>query len=101
PSTYYSYVIDNPPNVKSIVMENAGVGKLRPAPDLTIQQTNGLISLQWPAWASSYSVYTATNLTPPVVWERSTTDPILSNNVRRLSFPTEAKGSRFFRLQSQ
>lgn len=28
PSAYYSYTLDNPANVKSIVMAGAGVGKL-------------------------------------------------------------------------
>ncbi|MFO1511917.1 MAG: LamG-like jellyroll fold domain-containing protein [Verrucomicrobiota bacterium] len=57
------------------------------------------LALNWPGWASSLQLYSATNLSPPVIWNLVTNVPGLSNDVFTLNLPM-AGDQQFFRLQS-
>lgn len=53
----------------------------------------------WPASNGIFSLMAATNLTPPVAWQRATNVPALSNGVWRVWLPDEGL-QKFFRLQT-
>ena len=55
--------------------------------------------LSWPADAGSFSLHSATNLTPPVAWTPLTNAPALVSNQWRVTLPTATNSQRFFRLQ--
>ncbi|MGH8247898.1 MAG: hypothetical protein ACREUU_15870, partial [Gammaproteobacteria bacterium] len=59
----------------------------------------GLITLVWPATSQSYTLHSATNLTPPVAWA-PVPGASMSDGVWRLAIAPDADGSRFYRLQS-
>jgi hypothetical protein len=55
--------------------------------------------MNWPAWASDWLLYGATNLAPPVVWT-TVTNPVGSNSGQfNVTLPVGA-GTHFFRLSS-
>jgi cellulose 1,4-beta-cellobiosidase len=54
--------------------------------------------LSWPAWATNYNVYAATNLLPPVVWQIVTNLPQTNNRIFLLSLPVTGNAQQFFRL---
>jgi hypothetical protein len=70
-------------------------------PALTISQTGaGAVALSWPAWATGYTLYSTTNLAPPVVWSLAT-DAVLSTNGGHIMATLPATSStKFFRLSS-
>jgi hypothetical protein len=58
------------------------------------------LTLQWPAAASGFALFSATNLSPPVVWIPVTNTAQTNGVSLVLTFPlTETQ--RFFRLRSQ
>ncbi len=56
-------------------------------------------TLTWPGWAATYTLRSATNLTPPVIWNPVTPAPVLTNGQWRVTVPT-GPGATYFRLQS-
>ena len=71
-----------------------------PLPVIGIERAgNGAVSLNWPAAACFFTLYSATNLAPPV-WTRATNEPVLSNGVWLVPLPAATNGSRFYRLQN-
>jgi hypothetical protein len=68
-------------------------------PLLSLQESGSSLVLSWPGWAGTMSLYSATNLSPPVDWTIMTNAPTASNSVLTLSVPS-ADGNRFFRLQT-
>ena len=60
----------------------------------------GSLNLSWPSWASALTLYSTTNLTPPVSWSLVGGTVVSSNGLLNLSVPL-ANGSYFYRLQSQ
>ena len=59
------------------------------------------LTLTWPGWAAGYSLYAATNLTPPVMWIATTNSAVFSNNQWRVLLPSGTNGQRFYRMQRQ
>jgi predicted alpha-1,2-mannosidase len=59
------------------------------------------ILLWWPAWATNYTAYSATNLLPPIQWSLVTNPPQTSNGLLYLTLPTTTGPQRYFRLRSQ
>jgi hypothetical protein len=55
----------------------------------------------WPGSAMGFSLYTATNLTAPILWSPATNQPTLISNQWQLSIPDTTGPSHFYRLQSQ
>lgn len=66
-------------------------------PALTLVHGSGVFTLSWPAWASGYQVYAATNLTPPVAWNL-VTNTLQSNNGTFYMNLTASNGQQFYRL---
>jgi regulation of enolase protein 1 (concanavalin A-like superfamily) len=68
------------------------------APSLSLQGTSANpFVITWPAAASGYQLYSATNLSPPVTWSLVTTPAVQSNGTFYLTIlPTNA--GQFFRL---
>ncbi len=54
--------------------------------------------LSWPAWATNYMLYSATNLVPPIQWSFVTGAPQASNGLFYLSLPVTNWPQQFFRL---
>jgi autotransporter-associated beta strand protein len=58
-------------------------------------------TLSWPNEGAWLSLFTATNLTPPVSWTVATDAPAISNNQWHVTLPATTNGQRYFRLQKQ
>jgi hypothetical protein len=54
--------------------------------------------LSWPAWATSYQLYSATNLATPVIWSPVPATPAASNDTFYLTIPAASGAAQFFRL---
>lgn len=57
--------------------------------------------LVWPGSSAGFGLYTATNLAPPVAWQATTNQPLLTNNQWEINLPPGNSSVRFFRIQSQ
>lgn len=69
------------------------------APAIELAAAPGQLTLTWPTWAGALQLASATNLTPPVVWQPVTNVPIQINQIFTLQLPvTEAQ--QYFRLQT-
>jgi hypothetical protein len=66
---------------------------------LTVQgsSANPLV-LSWPAPATGFQLYSATNLTPPVLWSPVATPALQSNGMFFLTIPATNAAAQFFRL---
>lgn len=70
-----------------------------PLPALTMGATTNSMTIGWPAWANDWGLWSATNLTAPVLWT-PVTSPVSSNNgMFRVTVPI-GSGDQFFRLSS-
>ena len=68
-------------------------------PALTIAQTGpGELSLSWPTWATGYTLYSTTNLAPPVVWSQATDATLSTNGAAITAALLATNNTRFFRL---
>ncbi len=79
---------------------NSGVLELMlPLPVLGMSATASALTLTWPNWASDWSLFGTTNLTPPVLWLPVTSS--ISSNASGFSatLPIDS-GTKFFRLSS-
>jgi hypothetical protein len=72
---------------------------INPLPILQITRPPSTVLLSWPAAASYFAVYSATNLAPPIKWTLVTTTPNLANGYWSISINLAITGNRFFRLQ--
>jgi hypothetical protein len=57
--------------------------------------------LTWPASGVGFALYSATNLTAPVVWTLATNQAALSNNQWHITLPQDGGMSRYYRLKSK
>jgi hypothetical protein len=73
----------------------------RSTPSLSVGVAGGSTSFAWPASGVGYTVYTATNLAPPVAWVPCAGQPVWTNNQWQISLPPNSASLRFYRLQSQ
>jgi hypothetical protein len=69
-----------------------------PLPALSASLGGGALTIRWPAWASDWGLWSATNLTAPVGWMRVTNAAILDGQFI-VTLPVIA-GNCFFRLAS-
>ncbi len=104
-----SYVDTNAANglinyYKVTAMDGCGAGSFStlasvslPLPALGLSASSSSLALSWPAWANDWGLYSATNLTPPVVWT-PVTNAVGSNSGQfDVSLPLNSPG-QFFRL---
>ena len=77
---------------------NSGsVGVFLPLPALGMVASENALTLSWPGWASDWTLFSTTNLAPPVVWT-AVPDVVSSNNGQfDVSIPIDSD-TRFFRL---
>jgi lysophospholipase L1-like esterase len=86
--------------------ESANSGEVSATPQVLLQLTarlglgSGQVSLTWPSWATDYTLYAATNLTPPVQWQSITNNTSNSNGIIFLTLPVTDPGRQFFRLEA-
>ena len=75
----------------------------RQPPVLTLTAGSGTGALfTWPGSGVGYTLYSTTNLTPPVAWILMTNEPVLASNQWQISLSADNNDStRFYRLQSQ
>jgi hypothetical protein len=67
-------------------------------PSLSLSASPGTLTLQWPAWAAPFSLWSTTNLAPAVAWTKITSAPITNGGNLLLNLPI-TNDSRFYRLQ--
>jgi putative glycosyl hydrolase/concanavalin A-like lectin/glucanase superfamily protein/putative Ig domain-containing protein len=70
-----------------------------PLPSLKIARSGRVLVLSWPAAASYFALYSATNLAAPIAWTPVTTVPELLNGSWTVSISLPIIGNIFFRLQ--
>ena len=70
-------------------------------PALAINPGAGGLSLNWSGSGVGFALYTATNLTSPMVWMPATNQPTLVNNQWQINLPPDSNSTRFYRLQAQ
>jgi hypothetical protein len=70
----------------------------RPPPPLNLSSVSQL-SLSWPAWATGYTAYSASNLVPPIPWQRLTNAPQTTPSNFNLPL-TPGSAQQFFRLSA-
>lgn len=68
--------------------------------EIDIAPFAGGARLTWPAEAGLLQLYTASSLSPPILWRRTTNAPFLSNGVWTLVLPPTTNRTQFFRLQA-
>ena len=82
----------------SFDLELAGYQFNRP-PALAISTAGAQTLLQWPAWAATATVQSASNLAPSAVWMPVTNAIVITNDVRAMALGPTIDGQRFFRLR--
>ena len=76
---------------------------VNPLPQLSIStnEASGRIGLSWPLYAGGMTIWSATNLSPPVSWWRAADATLATNDGNIVaSFPA-TNTTRFFRLSTQ
>lgn len=77
-----------------------GLGVMLPLPNVSLSSSANSLTLAWPSWANDWSLCSATNLTPPVLWW-PVTNTIGSNaSGFSVTLPIETTGAQYFRLSS-
>jgi hypothetical protein len=71
----------------------------RPALGFALDPAGDTFTLLWPAWGTSWALWSATNLARPIAWSPVTNSFGSNNNQLSVTLPVEA-GSHFFRLTS-
>ena len=85
----------------SFDFELAGTQMLADGPSLTVSRAGAAVMLfSWPA-SGNFILYTATNLAPPLVWDRVTNAPALSNGQWFVPLPITSDECRFYRLRAE
>ena len=72
----------------------------RQCPALVVDNNAGSTSVSWPASGVGFTLYSTTNINPPVIWTVATNQPALTNNQWQISLPADAT-QRFYRLKAQ
>jgi len=78
---------------------SAPVSVWLPLPGLGFSAAGGSLVVSWPAWASDWQLWSATNLTRPVAWS-PVTNTVSSSNGQFIVFLPIGPGASFFRLAS-
>jgi Concanavalin A-like lectin/glucanases superfamily/Glycosyl hydrolases family 2, sugar binding domain/Glycosyl hydrolases family 2/Glycosyl hydrolases family 2, TIM barrel domain len=76
---------------------STAVNAVLPLPVLGLNMEPGLLAISWPAWATNWMLYSATDLTPPVAWSPVTNEVGNYNGQFNVNIPIGSE-ERFFRL---
>jgi hypothetical protein len=71
------------------------------SPTLSVTGGPGSLLLTWPTPGTGFSLYSATNLAPPVSWVLATNQPTLVDTQWQIALPPGPSPVQFYRLQSQ
>ena len=66
-------------------------------PSLSVSLSGSHAAMVWPASATAFSLYSTTNLAPPINWLPVTNSPLILGSNRSVTLPTSGE-LRFFRL---
>ena len=77
-----------------------GLAESQVRPRLSTAKNGSAVGLSWPANTGFFVPLTTTNLMPPILWQRTTNTPALTNGQWTVTFPAQ-NPSGFYRLQSQ
>jgi predicted alpha-1,6-mannanase (GH76 family) len=80
-------------------VSSAAVAVFLPLPSVEMSVSANALVINWPAWANDWTLYCASNLTPPVVWTPVTNLTGVSNSVFNVTLPISSQ-NQFFRLTS-
>ncbi|MBW8863970.1 MAG: hypothetical protein JF609_03420, partial [Verrucomicrobia bacterium] len=72
---------------------------LLPLPSLSSYISANVLTMNWPGWANDWGLYSATNLTPPIVWSPVTNVVSTNNGQYSVNLPVDL-AQRYFRLTS-
>jgi hypothetical protein len=78
---------------------NTAAVRLAPPALVMSAIASGQFSLSWPAWATNYSLYSTTNLTPPVTWAPVTDAATTVSDLYVVTLPINLTGQCFLQLQ--
>ncbi len=98
---------DNTGKAQGLAIDNfsfaaTAIGTPTNTPALSIQGSSASqFVLSWPAPATGYQLYSATNLAPPVTWSLVTNPATGSNGAFFLTIPATNAAAQFFRLMAQ
>jgi hypothetical protein len=67
---------------------------------LALNPAPNALTISWPDWANDWTLYTTTNLTPPVVWLPTTNTVVSSNGTLNVTVPAQMTGAQFYKLVS-
>ncbi len=84
----------------SFELELTGSVLLPSPPELQATLAGSSLMLTAPAEASYFTLFSTTNLAPPVNWSPAPSPAVLSNNQWRVALPAATNGARFYRLQA-
>jgi hypothetical protein len=76
-----------------------GVALPRPALEVAWSGSGGTFTINWPTWATTWALSSATNLTPPIFWLPVTNSVSSNDGQFSVTLPLQP-GSDFFRLTS-
>ncbi len=83
----------------SVLQNYSAVTRQPPVLTISAGDANGA-ALAWPESGVGFTLYTTTNLAPPVVWTVAINQSVLTSNQWQISLPANGD-SQFFRLKSQ
>jgi predicted alpha-1,6-mannanase (GH76 family)/fibronectin type 3 domain-containing protein len=96
-TNYYQVTAGNSYGVSA---NSAALGVYLALPVMGMSVNPDALTVSWPAWASDWTLYGSTNLTPPVAWSPVTNAVGSNNGVFNVTLPL-GSGVQFFRLVSQ
>jgi rhamnogalacturonan endolyase len=70
-------------------------------PKVSALAQGNTVAISWPRDDSYFTLYSTTNLSPPIMWSRITNGASLSNNQWTVTLPANTNRARFFRLQAE
>ena len=111
--TATNYVDNNPASGRTNFYKIASVGNcgtgaasaaasvvlLPPTLGFAVTGTGGTFTVSWPTWGSNWTLWSTTNLSPPVAWSAVTNSVANSNGQLTITVPIKAGGA-YFRLTS-
>ena len=78
----------------------AAIPAAPPALSVSWTSPGGTLVFSWPTWATNFTLYSATNLTPPSAWLALNNLPVATNGAWTVRLPASPENRRYYRLGS-